>query len=73
MRTDHDGEILARAETLSALPGLLTLARQVIVTTFESGDPEIEGLKTMLDECVVGLHRLRLRERLRAGDALSGA
>ena len=72
MRRQQNGELLARAETLSALPGLLTLARQVIVTSFEPGDPEIEGLKTMLDECVVGLHRLGLRERLRA-DAMGEA
>jgi hypothetical protein len=57
-----------RDETLAALPSLLSLARQVIVTAFNPGDPEIIALKALLDECVVGAHRLCLREQLRAVD-----
>lgn len=57
---------IARAETLEALPALLTLARQAVVAAFEAGDPDSEELKNLLDACVVGAHRLKLRERLRA-------
>ena len=56
---------VARAETLDALPALLTLARQAVVAAFEDGDPDSDELKTLLDACVVGAHRLKLRERLR--------
>jgi hypothetical protein len=55
-----------REETLAALPGLLSLARQVIITSFQPGDPESDALKALLDECVVGAHRIYLRERLGA-------
>lgn len=55
-----------REETLAALPGLLSLARQVIITSFQPGDPESDALKALLDECVVGAHRIYLREQLTA-------
>jgi hypothetical protein len=55
----------AGAECLEALPALLTLAHQVVVTSFEAGDPEGDELRSLLEACVVGAYRLRLRERLR--------
>ena len=57
---------LNRHETLAALPTLLSLARQVVVTAFNPGDPEIEALKALLDECVIGAHRVCLREKIHA-------
>lgn len=56
-----------REATLAALPGLLALARQVVVATLDAGDPETEALREMLEECVVGAHRICLREQLRTG------
>jgi hypothetical protein len=66
-----DRAALQREEMLAALPGLLTLARQVIAS-FEAGDPEIDGLKSLLDECVVSAHRLALRERIEALEGSEG-
>jgi hypothetical protein len=60
---------LAVAETLEALPALLTLARQAVTAAFQAGDAESEELKSLLDACVVGAHRLKLREQLRSGEA----
>jgi hypothetical protein len=60
---------LARVETLEALPALLTLARQAILAAFEADDAESHELKNLLDACIVGAHRLRLREQLRSGEA----
>ncbi|HWA64003.1 MAG TPA: hypothetical protein VG939_21705 [Caulobacteraceae bacterium] len=57
-----------RDETLAALPSLLSLARQVIVTAFDPGDPEVDALRALIEECVVGVHRVCLREQLRAAD-----
>jgi hypothetical protein len=57
---------LARAEALEAIPAMLTLVRRVAVDAFEVGDPESDELRRLLDACVVGAHRLRLREKLRA-------
>jgi hypothetical protein len=59
-----------RRETLEALPATLTMLRRLVVTSFEAGDPEIDELKRMLEACVVGAHRLRLREQMRASEAL---
>jgi hypothetical protein len=56
----------ARIQQLEVLPGLLALARQALVTSFERGDPEGDELKALLEACVVSAYRLRLRERLRA-------
>lgn len=56
-----------RDATLAALPGLLSLARQVVVTALDSGDPETNALKSLLEECVVGAHRICLREQIRLG------
>jgi hypothetical protein len=56
----------SKAEPLEALPGLLTLARQALIASFERGDPDSDELKALLEACVVSAHRLRLRERLRA-------
>lgn len=58
----------SRHETLAALPSLLALARQVVVAAFNPGDPEIVALKALLEECVVGAHRVCLREQLLAAD-----
>jgi hypothetical protein len=59
-----------RRETLDALPATLTMLRRLVVTTFDANDPEIDELKRMLEACVVGAHRLRLREQMRADEAL---
>ncbi len=69
---ENDAHTTTREATLAALPGLLSLARQVIITTFEPGDPETDALKALLDECVVGAHRIHLRERLTGCDGSSG-
>ena len=61
---------LARHETLEALPATLTMLRRLVVAAFEPGDPEGDELKGLLEACVVGAHRLRLREQLRAKGAL---
>ena len=53
-------------ETLAALPSLLALARQMIVSAFKPGDPEIDALRDQLEACVVDAHRLRLREQLKS-------
>lgn len=57
---------VARAEALDAIPALLTVLRRLLVTAFEAGDPESDELRQLLDACVVGAHRLRLREQMRA-------
>jgi hypothetical protein len=57
---------VARAEALDAIPAMLTVLRRLVITAFESGDQESEELRQMLDACVVGAHRLRLREQMRA-------
>jgi hypothetical protein len=59
---------LARAEAIDALPAMLALLRRVVMTSFERGDPESDELRDLLDACVVGAHRLRLRERLQDGE-----
>jgi len=61
-----DVAALRRQATLATLPGLLSLARQVVITSFRPGDPETDVLKAMLDECVVGAHRIYLREQIAA-------
>jgi len=58
---------LDRDATLAALPGLLALARQVVVTALDAGDPETAVLRQLLEECVIGAHRICLREQLRSG------
>jgi hypothetical protein len=57
---------LARAEALDAIPAMLTVLRRLVITAFDAGDPECEELRRLLDACVVGAHRLRLREQMRA-------
>ena len=61
-----------RRETLDALPATLTMLRRLVVTTFDASDPEIDDLKRMLEACVVGAHRLRLREQMRADELEHG-
>jgi hypothetical protein len=61
---------LQRSETLDALPATLTMLRRLVVAAFEPGGPESDKLKRLLEACVVGAHRLRLREQLRAREAL---
>jgi hypothetical protein len=56
-----------RAETLAVLPTVFTALRRLVMTSFEPGDPECEELRGLLEACVVGAHRLKLREELRAG------
>ena len=60
---------LARVETLEALPAMFTLARQALAAAFEADDPESRELRHLLDACVIGAHRLRLREQLRDEEA----
>ena len=57
---------LARAETLDAIPAMLTVLRRMLITAFEAEDPESDELRRLLEACVVGAHRLRLREQMRA-------
>jgi hypothetical protein len=66
----QDPQALVRRETLDALPATLTMLRRLVVTTFEADDPESDELKRLLEACVVGAHRLRIREQLRAREAL---
>jgi hypothetical protein len=66
----QDLQALVRRETLDALPATLTMLRRLVVTTFEGDDPESDELKRLLEACVVGAHRLRIREQLRAREAL---
>jgi len=65
-----DSEALTRTETLDALPAMLTMLRRLVMTSFEVGDPDSDDLKQLLDACVVGAYRLRLREQLRARASL---
>jgi hypothetical protein len=65
-----DSEALTRTETLDALPAMLTMLRRLVMTSFEAGDPDSDDLKQLLDACVVGAYRLRLREQLRARASL---
>jgi hypothetical protein len=66
-RADLQAEV-KRVETIEALPAILILARQAVVSAFDPGDPDCQELKNLLDACVVGAHRLRLREKLRADE-----
>lgn len=68
MRPNEDPLEVGRAETLEALPAVLTVLRRLVISAFEPGDPESDELRTLLDACVVGAHRLRLREQLRASE-----
>jgi hypothetical protein len=61
-----------RRENLDALPATLTMLRRLVVTTFDANDPEVDDLKRMLEACVVGAHRLRLREQMRADELEHG-
>ncbi|HZZ87373.1 MAG TPA: hypothetical protein VFE13_03470 [Caulobacteraceae bacterium] len=65
-----DPEALERHETLEALPAMLTMLRRLVTRSFGPDDPESDELKRLLEACVVGAHRLRLREQLRAKEAL---
>jgi len=65
-----ESQARVRRETLDALPATLTMLRRLVVMSFEAGDPEIDELKRLLEACVVGAHRLRLREQMRASQAL---
>lgn len=67
--TNEDPSAVARAETLEALPAVLTVVRRLLIATFQEGDPESDELRGLLDACVVGALRLRLREQLRASGA----
>jgi hypothetical protein len=65
--TSHETSPAAlRAEALDAVPVMLTVLRRLVITAFDEPDPEIDELRRLLDACVVGAHRLRLREKMRA-------
>jgi hypothetical protein len=64
-----DYRALVRREAIDALPATLTMLRRLVVSAFEAGDPESDELRSLLDACVVGAHRLRLREQLRSREA----
>jgi hypothetical protein len=72
-RADRNDDGIDRGETLAALPSLLALARQVVVAACDPRDPEIAALRALLEECVVGAHRVCLREQLRASDPAEAA
>jgi hypothetical protein len=57
---------LPRAEALDAIPAMLTVLRRMVIAAFEADDPESDELRRLLEACVVGAHRLRLREQMRA-------
>lgn len=57
---------VARGEALQALPNILSAIRWVVMTSFDAGDSESDQLRELLEACVVGAHRLNLREQLRA-------
>lgn len=57
---------VARAEALEAIPAMLTVLRRMLIAAFEAEDPESDELRRLLEACVVGAHRLRLREQMRA-------
>ena len=59
---------LVRDEALRVLPSLLSVIRWQLMESFEAGDPESDELKRLLEACVVGAHRLNLREQIRAND-----
>ena len=59
---------LARDEALRVLPSLLSVIRWQVMASFEAGDPEGDELKRLLEACVVGAHRLNLREQIRSND-----
>jgi hypothetical protein len=67
--SNEDATPLDRAETLEALPAVLTVLRRLVTTAFEPGDPESDELRSLLDACLIGAHRLRLREQLRESEA----
>jgi hypothetical protein len=55
----------SRDDALDALPELLALARQAAMAVLEPDDQEALEFRRLLEACVVGAHRLRLREQLR--------
>ncbi len=67
--SNEDATGLDRAETLEVLPAMLAVLRRLVMTVFDPGDPESDELRSLLDACVVGAHRLRLREQLRDHEA----
>ena len=67
--SNEDATALGRAEILEALPAVLTVLRRLVTTAFAPGDPDSDELRSLLSACVVGAHRLRLRERLRDNEA----
>jgi hypothetical protein len=69
MTFNCDSRAHVRRETLEALPATLTMLRRLFAQAFEAGDPETDELRSLLDACVVGAHRLRLREQLRSREA----
>ena len=59
---------VARGEALQALPGILSMIRWQVMAAFEAGDPEGDELRRLLEACLVGAHRLNLREQMRSID-----
>ena len=66
MMSDPDPDEALRGRALEALPQLFSLLRDVVSNGAWSS--EREELRTLIEACVVGAHRLRLAERLRAGN-----
>jgi hypothetical protein len=62
--SNRDPDPLTQADTLGALPAVFTFLRGVVSAT--SASPEREELRSLIEACVVGAHRLRLAEQLRA-------
>jgi hypothetical protein len=69
MTHDRSSPAIARAAALETVPALLTVARRLLVTALDAADPEIDELRRLLDARVVGAHRLRLGEQIRAKGA----
>ena len=64
MRSNLDADELLQAEPLEALPTIFAFLRSVVSSRDMS--PEREELRKLIEACVVGAHRLRLAEQLRA-------
>jgi hypothetical protein len=57
---------IARRGAAGAPPAMLSIAARPATMTFETGDPDSEELKRLLEACVDGPYRLRLHDQLRA-------
>jgi hypothetical protein len=69
MTSNRQAIDVARAEAIDALPAVLSVVRWLAMAALETGDPESEELKRLLEDCVVGALRLRLRRQLLSGNS----